>query len=70
MKKKRRKRVESFLKDRKPILNITGFERAVGVPKGTIQKFLSNDREIDDDRILKMDNYLLNAFIDYEDIDL
>ena len=70
MKKKKRKRVESFLKDHKSILNITGFERAVGVPKGTIQKFLSNDREIDDDRILKMDNYLLNAFIDYEDIDL
>ncbi|WP_108869551.1 hypothetical protein [Aquimarina aquimarini] len=66
IKKERRERVENFLIKCKPILNILGMEREIGVPIGTMQKFLSNNSVIHDDRISKIDKFLFNIFIDYD----
>ncbi|WP_062057540.1 hypothetical protein [Aquimarina longa] len=65
----KRKRVENFLKKNKPFLNITGLERKVNLPKGSIQKFLSEEEYfINNKRILKIDKFILNVFIEYEEI--
>ena len=65
--KTKRERAEDFLRKRKRILNITGFEKETLIPVGTIQKFLNYDRKISNERITKIDKMLLECFIDYKD---
>ena len=65
--KTKRERVENFLRKRKKLLNITGFERETSIPVGTIQKFLNYNRKISSERINKIDSMLLDCFFDYKD---
>ncbi len=62
----KRLRVEEFLKKRQKILNVLGFERELGLPIGTIQKFLNNNRKINDRRIKRIDSALSVYFRDWE----
>ena len=62
----RRLRVESFLRKRQKIVNILGLEKELGFPIGTIQKFLNNNRRINDRRIKRIDTALSLYFKDWE----
>ena len=64
-KSERRRRVEFFLSNYRPILNITGLESETGLPQGSIQKYYSESRIIRDTRIKIIDTYLLEIFKDF-----
>ncbi len=63
----RRSRVEKFLKKRHQILNVLGLERELNFPIGTIQKFINNDRIINDHRIKRIDAILTMYFKDWSE---
>ncbi len=67
IKSQKRGKVENFLRDNDPILNVRGLEKKIGLPKGAIQKFLRYDnRKLDDEKIDALDKFIKNIIENYE----
>ncbi|UZO81355.1 hypothetical protein NBT05_02515 [Aquimarina sp. ERC-38] len=63
----RRKRVEKLLNEIQDIISIQAFERKLNLTRGTIYKFLKEQRKLKNSEIKVLDNYfkdILNIYFD------
>ena len=65
----KRKRVENWLLNKKPILNVVQFERGLGFTRGIISKFYSNKRILSQREIQILDQYVQDSIDQYLDIE-
>ncbi|WP_152538238.1 hypothetical protein [Aquimarina megaterium] len=66
MKKNRRFIVESWLIEYQDIFNKNGLDRFFKIPPGTIQKFLTHDRKLNDKRIKRAYRSIKKLISDFE----
>lgn len=62
----RRNHIRKWLIQNRQFLNITGFEKELLFPKGTIQKFTRHNKTINNNRIIKLENVIKELVDSYD----
>ncbi|WP_378177878.1 hypothetical protein [Aquimarina sp. SS2-1] len=65
----KRKKVEQWIIDYNEILSIQPLERTLGFSRGTIYKFITNNRKLTATEIKIIDRYIQNMISKYLEID-